>query len=147
MPAGCTLMGMPVQWKPKGNRAFLPWVRSKPAANSALESEKACPRCRRPFMYGYGNVTRYFSWPSSPASTSKTLASLHRACILTSISLRASRLNVLPSLDRLTAVAFDGFVSLMIMTRLPRQPLRDYLRARGERGATRSGALREAEPS
>eukprot|EP00962_Isochrysis_galbana_P007293 scaffold1970_cov114-Isochrysis_galbana.AAC.1 len=45
-------IGMPVQWKPNGKSAFLPCIRWNATANSALVSEKAWPRCSRPFMYG-----------------------------------------------------------------------------------------------
>ena len=44
---------MPVQWKPKGNNTLYPLNLLKPAANSAFVSEKACPKCNLPFMYGY----------------------------------------------------------------------------------------------
>ena len=56
-----TLMGMPVQWKPNGKRQRLPSMRWNPTANSTLEMVKLWPRWRRPFMYGYGNVTTYVS--------------------------------------------------------------------------------------
>ena len=46
-------MGMPVQWKPKGNKTLKPLNLLKPAANSAFVNENAWPRWRRPFMYGY----------------------------------------------------------------------------------------------
>jgi len=36
-------MGMPVQWKPNGQRVFFPCRRSKPIENSVFESEKVCP--------------------------------------------------------------------------------------------------------
>ena len=45
-----TLMGIPVTWKPKGNRHFLPLSLWKPTANSHLEMVKVWPRCSWPFM-------------------------------------------------------------------------------------------------
>jgi hypothetical protein len=45
-------IGMPVQWKEKGKSTAAPLIRWYPAAKSALVSEKACPKCSRPFMYG-----------------------------------------------------------------------------------------------
>jgi hypothetical protein len=60
-------IGMPVQWNPNGKSALYPLRRLYPAANSAFVREKACPRWRRPFMYGYGKVTMNlgFGVPSS----------------------------------------------------------------------------------
>ena len=51
-------IGMPVQWNANGKSAFFPCIRSKLTANSAFVIEKAWPMCSRPFMYGYGKVTR-----------------------------------------------------------------------------------------
>lgn len=45
-----TLMGIPVQWNPRGNNARFPNILSKPHANSILEMENACPRCKLPFI-------------------------------------------------------------------------------------------------
>ncbi len=44
------LMGIPVQWRPKGKRHCLPIIRWNPTANSALEMVKVWPRWRRPFI-------------------------------------------------------------------------------------------------
>ena len=86
-------MGMPVQWKANGKSAFLPWRRWKATANSALLSEKPCPMCSRPFMYGYGNVTRYLppSHAPSGASTSNALVFAHLACAFSSSRCSESR--------------------------------------------------------
>ena len=64
-------IGMPVQWKPKGNKTFFPSMRLKCAAKIAFVKEKAWPMCSRPFMYGYGKVHMNFSLVLSGASHSK----------------------------------------------------------------------------
>ncbi|KAJ0501776.1 hypothetical protein HanHA300_Chr11g0404991 [Helianthus annuus] len=69
------LIGIPVQWKPKGKRTFAPVNLWYAAANSSLEREKAWPKCKYPFMYGKGKVPKNF-WASlggwSLASALKT---------------------------------------------------------------------------
>ncbi|EJK66152.1 hypothetical protein THAOC_12944 [Thalassiosira oceanica] len=44
-------MGIPVQWKAKGNSEFFPRFRSNCALNTAFVRLKACPRWRWPFEY------------------------------------------------------------------------------------------------
>lgn len=51
-------MGIPVQWKPKGNSTLNPQSLLYQALKSHLDIEKAWPRCKRPFMYAYGKVMK-----------------------------------------------------------------------------------------
>lgn len=65
---------------------------------SHLDSENVCPKCRRPFMYGNGNVTKYFSSslvrPSAGASNSNAFSCSHFACTSRSIFCKNSTLKV-----------------------------------------------------
>ena len=91
-------MGMPVQWKAKGKRTRLPRRRWYTAANSALVTVKAWPRCSRPFMYGYGKVHMNLGGGAPPAydagggaSASKARSAAHSACTARSTARRWSR--------------------------------------------------------
>lgn len=58
-------IGYPVTWKAKGNKVLYPFMRWYPAANSVLDTVNKWPKCRRPFIYGYGKVVKNF-FLSSP---------------------------------------------------------------------------------
>lgn len=47
-----------MQWKPKGKRTLYPHNLLYHALKSHLDIEKAWPRCKRPFIYAYGNVIK-----------------------------------------------------------------------------------------
>ena len=49
-------IGIPVQWKPKGNNTLYPLSLLYQALKSHLVMENACPKWSRPFIYAYGKV-------------------------------------------------------------------------------------------